>query len=56
MTFDLTDGSSRVIVGPATGYPYPPSGTHVSALQGGGLPVQQETILVNRLDHDVAFR
>ncbi len=32
VTFDLTDGSSRVVVGPATGYPYPPSGTHVSAL------------------------
>lgn len=32
VTFDLTDGSSSVIVGPATGYPYPPSGTHVSAL------------------------
>jgi hypothetical protein len=32
VTFDMTDGSSRVIVGPATGYPYPPSGTHVSAL------------------------
>jgi hypothetical protein len=31
VTFDMTDGSSRVIVGPATGYPYPPSGTHVSA-------------------------
>ena len=32
VTFDLTNGSSRVIVGPATGYPYPPSGTHVSAM------------------------
>jgi len=32
VTFDLTSGSSRVIVGPATGYPYPPSGTHVSAM------------------------
>jgi uncharacterized repeat protein (TIGR01451 family) len=31
-TFDLTDGTSRVIVGPATGYPYPPSGIHVSAM------------------------
>jgi hypothetical protein len=28
----MTDGSARVIVGPATGYPYPPSSTHVSAL------------------------
>ena len=32
ITHDLTDGSWRVIVGPATGYPYPPSGTHVSAV------------------------
>lgn len=29
---DLTAGSHRVIVGPATGYPYPPSGTYISAL------------------------
>jgi hypothetical protein len=28
---DMTDATSRVIVGPKTGYPYPPSGTHVSA-------------------------
>lgn len=32
VTFDLADGSSRVIVGPATGWPYPPTGTHVSTL------------------------
>ena len=32
VTFDLSDGSSRVVVGPTTGYPYPPSGTHVSAM------------------------
>jgi hypothetical protein len=32
VTTDMTDGSARVIVGPATGYPYPPSSTHVSAL------------------------
>jgi len=31
VTFDLTDGTSRVIVGEDTGYPYPPSGTHLSA-------------------------
>lgn len=31
LTFDMTDGSYRVIVGPKTGYPYPPSGTHISA-------------------------
>jgi len=29
---DLTDGSWQVVVGPATGYPYPPSGTHISTL------------------------
>jgi hypothetical protein len=32
VTFDLADGTSRVIVGPATGYPYPPSGTHLSTV------------------------
>lgn len=32
VSFDLQDGSSRVVVGPATGWPYPPLGTHVSAL------------------------
>jgi hypothetical protein len=32
VTHDLSDGSVRVIIGPATGYPYPPSGTHVSAV------------------------
>lgn len=31
LTFDMTDGSYRVIVGPQNGYPYPPSGTHISA-------------------------
>lgn len=31
VTFDLSDGSSKVIIGPDTGYPYPPSG-HVSAM------------------------
>jgi len=31
VTYDLTDGSSRVIVGPDTGYPYPPTETHLSA-------------------------
>jgi len=32
VTFRLQSGASQVVVGPATGYPYPPSGTHVSAL------------------------
>ncbi|PCC67191.1 hypothetical protein SAMN02745121_08698 [Nannocystis exedens] len=31
VTWDLTDGTSKVIVGPKTGYPYPPAG-HISAL------------------------
>jgi hypothetical protein len=31
VTFDLTTGKSRVIIGPKTGYPYPPT-THISAL------------------------
>lgn len=32
VTFDMETGERRVLVGPATGYPYPPSGTHVSAI------------------------
>jgi hypothetical protein len=32
VSFDLVNGSSRVVVGPATRWPYPPSGTHVSSL------------------------
>jgi hypothetical protein len=32
VAFDLQDGTRKVVVGLATGYPYPPSGTHVSAL------------------------
>jgi hypothetical protein len=31
VTWDLTDGSGGVVIGPKTGYPYPPDG-HVSAL------------------------
>ncbi len=29
---DMTDATSRVIIGPVNGYPYPPSSTHISAL------------------------
>jgi hypothetical protein len=29
---DLKSGAKRVVVGPATGYPYPPTGTHLSAV------------------------
>ncbi|MBI3898341.1 MAG: InlB B-repeat-containing protein [Gammaproteobacteria bacterium] len=32
VTSDMTNGAARVIVGPATGYPYPPSGHHISAI------------------------
>jgi hypothetical protein len=32
VSFDMDTGQRRVIVGFATGYPYPPSGTHVSAI------------------------
>lgn len=32
VTHDMQDGSVRVIIGPKTGYPYPPSDTHVSAV------------------------
>jgi hypothetical protein len=32
VVFDLQDGTSRVVVGPATGWPYPPTGTHLSTL------------------------
>jgi hypothetical protein len=31
VTFDLTTGKSKTIIGPKTGYPYPPDG-HISAL------------------------
>jgi hypothetical protein len=31
VTFDMTTGTSKVVVGPKTGYPYPPT-THVSAM------------------------
>jgi hypothetical protein len=31
VTWDLTDGSGGVVIGPKTGYPYPPDG-HISAL------------------------
>jgi len=31
VTFKLTDGTSRVIIGPKTGYPYPPDG-HISGM------------------------
>jgi hypothetical protein len=32
VTHDMQDGSVRVIIGPRTGYPYPPSHTHISAV------------------------
>ena len=38
VSFDLQTGGRRVVVGPGNGYPYPPSGTHISsaALQRPG--------------------
>jgi hypothetical protein len=30
--FDLINGGDTVIIGEETGYPYPPSGTHISAV------------------------
>jgi hypothetical protein len=32
VTVNMNDGSYRVIVGPSKGYPYPPSGHHISAV------------------------
>ncbi len=32
VVFDLTTGEDRVVIGEDTGYPYPPSGTHISAV------------------------
>lgn len=32
VTHDMHEGSMRIIIGPKTGYPYPPSGTHISAV------------------------
>jgi hypothetical protein len=62
VTSDMSTGSARVVIGPDTGYPYPPTGTHVSALsyknpgwvsvsvvgntKGAGL-LDQEMILAN---------
>jgi hypothetical protein len=32
VVFDLETGASRVVIGEDTGYPYPPSGVHISAV------------------------
>ena len=32
VSHNMMTGAKKVIVGPSTGYPYPPSGTHVSAI------------------------
>jgi len=32
VSYDLTTGARKVVIGPATGYPYPPSGTHISSV------------------------
>lgn len=31
VSYDLTTGTGKVIIGPSTGWPYPPSGTHISS-------------------------
>jgi hypothetical protein len=35
VSYALSTGERKVIIGPSTGYPYPPSGTHISALATG---------------------
>jgi hypothetical protein len=35
VTFNLATGERTVVVGPSRGYPYPPSGTHLSAVATG---------------------
>lgn len=69
VTLDMTNGSYRVIIGPSTGYPYPPTGTHFSGnlykrpgwlfvsvigdISGAKL-LDQEILLVNtNVDHHV---
>ena len=32
VSHNMNTGAKKVIIGPATGYPYPPSGTHISAI------------------------
>ncbi len=32
VSYDMQDGTSKVVVGPATGWPYPPGDSHVSSL------------------------
>ncbi len=67
VTWDLTTGNSRVIIGPKTGWPYPPDG-HVSAMAyrqpgwvfvstfgattGGGL-LDLEILIANTVDRRV---
>jgi len=56
VTYRLDTGEGRVIVGPSTGYPYPPSGTHISAIGPPGLvalgivgQAQGQTLLDNEI-------
>lgn len=67
VTFDMTKGTSKVIIGPKTGYPYPPDG-HVSAMayrqpgwafvstfgktSGAGL-LDEEILIANTVDGTV---
>lgn len=64
VTHDMETGERKVIIGPATGFPYPPSGTHLSAVahrqpgwvavsavgQPGGSQVLDNEILVANID------
>ena len=56
VTYRLDTGEGRVVIGPATGYPYPPSGTHLSGLGPPGLVAlgivgsgQGQTLLDNEI-------
>lgn len=70
VTENLTTGQVKVLVGPSTGFPYPPTGTHISghAFQapgwvavsatgntGGSTLLAQEVLLVN-LNDDKIYR
>jgi hypothetical protein len=56
VVYRLDTGAGRVVIGPETGYPYPPSGTHLSAIGPPGLVAlgiagtgQGQTLLDNEI-------
>lgn len=56
VTYRVDTGGARVIIGELTGYPYPPSGTHLSAIGPAGLVAvgivgsgQGQTLLDNEI-------